>query len=714
MSDRPPFFSSRLTDDQSARRTGAVGRLGAWCAAHGRIVVVFWALVFGVFGLGFAPRAEDKLAGAGWEDSGAESVAARDAIEDSFPGFGSYSLAVVVDAGERGLEDPEVARTMNEVAATLDAEPAVSKVVEPGRDGGVSRDGRVAVFAAGAGGDEDEMVHAAGRLSEELERVAPDGVTVSVTGLPGFWSDFNQASKEAMISAEFRSWPVILIVLAIAFGSLVAAGLPLLLTILGLASAIGALWVGAQFGDISIWAVNFALMFALAVGIDYALFIVVRFRAAMRAGRTPGAAVIETMDTAGKAVLLSGLTVVASLLALLLIPSPPFQTTAIGMALAVLFVLGASLTLLPAVLARLGDRVDRVALPWKGAVAHRSERFARWATLVWRRPLLTGALAVASLLALMVPLLFIQTEMPSIRTVPEGAPARVGQERIAKAFGEGAPDRLDIVTDAAGAEQAKRAVASEGLALAGPILHSRGSALVRAVPKARADRDLLAGLRDRLPEGAMVGGPAAERLDLESMLSAGLPLLYAGVIGVGFLILLVALRAPLVALASVLLNLLATGAAFGIAVLVFQEGVGASLLGFEAQGHITSWGPIFFFCLIFALAMDYTVFLLASVKEHFERTGDARQATIEGMATSGRVINAAAAVMVLVFFSFSLAGVLPPKEMGAILGLAVLLDATLIRLLLLPAVLRLLGERAWQVPRLIDRWLPEVRISHAD
>ena len=365
----------------------------------------------------FAPRAEDELAGAGWEHSGAESVAARGLIEDSFPGFGSYSLAVVVDAGERALDDPEVARTMNEVEATLDAEPAVSSVVEPGRDGGYP-DGRVAVFAAGAGGDEDEMVHAAGRLSDELEGVAPEGVTVSVTGLPGFWSDFNEASKEAMISAEFRSWPVTLMILAIAFGSLVAAGLPLLLTILGLASAIGALWIGAQFGDISIWAVNFALMFALAVGIDYALFVVVRFRASMRAGSAPGAAVIETMDTAGKAVLLSGLTVVASLLSLLLIPSPPFQTTAIGMALAVLFILGASLTLLPAVLAWLGDRVDRVALPWKGAVAHRSERFARWATLVWRHPLLTGAIAVTSLLVLMVPLLFIKTEMPSIRTVP--------------------------------------------------------------------------------------------------------------------------------------------------------------------------------------------------------------------------------------------------------------------------------------------------------
>jgi putative drug exporter of the RND superfamily len=713
MSGRPPFFSSRLNDDQSA--IGPIGRLGFWCAAHGRLVVVFWALVFGVFGLAFAPRAEDELAGAGWENSGAESVAARDAIEGSFPGFGSYSLAVVVDAGEDGLEDPVVARTMNEVAATLDAEPAVSRVVEPGRNGGISRDGRVAVFAAGAAGDENEMVHAAGRLSDELEGVGPPGVVVSVTGLPGFWSDFNEASKEAMISAEFRSWPVTLIILAIAFGSLVAAGLPLLLTILGLASAIGALWIGAQFGDISIWAVNFALMFALAVGIDYALFIVVRFRASMRAGRVPRAAVTETMETAGKAVLLSGLTVVASLLALLLIPSPPFQTTAIGMALAVLFVLGASLTLLPAVLARLGDRVDRVALPWKGAVAHRSEHFARWATIVWRRPLLTGAVALASLLALMVPLLFIQTEMPSIRTVPGDAPARVGQERIAEAFGEGVPDHLDVVIDAASAGQARRAVASEdGLAPGGPVLRSRGSVLVRAVPEARADRDLLAGLRDRLPEGAMVGGPAAERLDLESMLSARLPLLYAGVIGVAFLILLVALRAPLVALASVLLNVLATGAAFGIAVLVFQEGVGASLLGLEAQGHITAWGPIFFFTLIFALAMDYTVFLLSSVKQLFERTGDAKHATIEGMATSGRVINAAAAVMVFVFLTFSLAGVLPPKEMGAILGLAVLLDATLIRLLLLPAILRLLGERAWQVPRPIDRWLPEVRISHGD
>jgi RND superfamily putative drug exporter len=323
--------------------------------------------------------------------------------------------------------------------------------------------------------------------------------------------------------------------------------------------------------------------------------------------------------------------------------------------------------------------------------------------------------AVAALLILMVPLLFIETEMPSIRTVPDGAPARSGQERIAEAFGAGAPDHLDIVVDAGRADQARRAIsADDGLGLAGPVLRSEGSALLRAVPESSASSDELSSLRDRLPHGARVGGAAAERLDLESMLTDRLPLLYAAVIGIGFLILLVALRAPLVALASVLLNLLATGAAFGIAVLVFQEGVGASLLGFEPQGHITSWGPIFFFTLIFALAMDYTVFLLASVKEHFERTGDARRATIEGMAASGRVINAAAVVMVIVFFTFALAGVLPPKEMGAILGLAVLLDATLVRLLLLPAILRLLGDRAWRVPRVIDRWLPEVRISHAD
>ena len=246
-----------------------------------------------------------------------------------------------------------------------------------------------------------------------------------------------------------------------------------------------------------------------------------------------------------------------------------------------------------------------------------------------------------------------------------------------------------------------------------PAQRAGGRALLTAVPTAgegsRELRSTIDAVRAELPASALVGGPAAESRDLEAALVSRLPLVVGVIMGLGFLLLVVLLRAPLAAAAAVALNLLATAAAFGVARLVFQDGALEGLLGFESQGFVDAWAPIFFFALVFALAMDYTVFLLATIKEAHDRTGDARHALVEGLAGTGRVINAAAAVMVVVFMTFALAGPLPPKEMGFILAVAVLLDATLVRLLLQPVVLRLLGPRAWWMPAWLDRLLPDGR-----
>ncbi|HSD82105.1 MAG TPA: MMPL family transporter, partial [Solirubrobacteraceae bacterium] len=220
-------------------------------------------------------------------------------------------------------------------------------------------------------------------------------------------------------------------------------------------------------------------------------------------------------------------------------------------------------------------------------------------------------------------------------------------------------------------------------------------------------------LRAELPAGTLVGGPVAENHDLETALSDKTPLVIGVVMALGFLLLLVALQAPVIAAVGVVTNLLATGAAFGVAKLVFEDGHLSGLLGFDPQGFLDAWGPVFFFAMIFAISMDYTVFLLSSAKEHWDRSGDARDAMVGGMAHSGRVIFAAAGVMVAVFFTFALSGPLPPKEMGVILGVAVLLDAALVRLLLVPVALRLLGRAAWWLPRPLDRILPDVRFGHA-
>ena len=485
----------------------------------------------------------------------------------------------------------------------------------------------------------------------------------------------------------------------------------------GLLGAGGLLFVCGNLFDVSIWAMNFAMMFAIALGIDYALFIVVRFRAALAKGLSPRDATIHTMATAGKVVLASGLTVIAALLAVMLVPVPTFRSVPLGIVLAVLSVLAATLTLLPAALSVLGHRINGGRIRLRSAADHRSERFAAWGRRLWARPLPYGAAALAVLLLVAAPALGLRTGMPTSAVVPHGADSREGHDLVERAFGAGAPSRLDVVLDEHDLERATAVLRRDPRIVAvTPAQRAGGRALFSAVPDAREGtpelRSTIDAVRAELPAGARVGGPAAENRDLERALTSRLPLVVGVIMALGFLLLVVLLRAPVAAAIAVALNLLATAGAFGVARLVFQNGALEGLLGFESQGFVDAWAPIFFFALVFALAMDYTVFLLATIKEVHERSGDTREAVVEGLARTGRVINAAAAVMVVVFMTFALAGPLPLKEMGFILAVAVLLDATLVRLLLQPVGLRLLGARAWWIPAWLDRVLPRVELSH--
>ncbi len=426
------------------------------------------------------------------------------------------------------------------------------------------------------------------------------------------------------------------------------------------------------------------------------------------------------MDTAGKAVLFSGATVLVSISAVMLVPSPAFRSTALGIMLAVIFILAASLTLLPATLAKLGPQIDKGALRWVHSGEHRSVAFGRWAERLWRHPIVFGTGALAILIALALPVLGLRTAMPSIKVVPKDDSSRQGYVLVQRAFGLGAPGELQIVgprtAATAGADVLRR---DPGIAHVFPMQTARTGqlALIEAVPKqdpsSRAVGSTIDRLRTTLPAGMLVGGPAAENHDLASVLNAKTPLVIGVVLGLGFLLLLIALQAPVVAALGVITNLLAVGAAFGVARLIFQDGHGAGFLGFESQGFVDAWGPVFFFVMIFAISMDYTVFLLSSAKEHWERSGDAKEAMIGGLADSGRVIFAAAAVMIAVFFTFALSGPLPPKEMGVILGVAVLLDALLVRLVLVPVALRLLGRTAWTLPGWLRRLLPDVSFGHS-
>ncbi|MBZ5739318.1 MMPL family transporter [Nocardioides mangrovi] len=701
-------------------RPGPLGRLGVAVTNHARLTTVVWLLV--VVGLGiFAPRVEAELSGAGWQANGSDSVAARELAQEHFGGNASSALQVVVHDPDGNVTEGDGAQVLAAATALLEADSRIGDVIQPQAGATLSQDGHTAVLLAGANASTDEMVKAATDLTEPLQELSTGSVEVHPTGASQLWADFNEANLTAMMKSEMLSWPVTLAILVVAFGALVAAGLPLLLTLAGLVASAGSLVLLNHLFPVSIWAMNFAMMFALALGIDYALFLVVRYRAARMGHDRPIAdAIAETMDTAGKAVLLSGITVLVSLSAVMLVPSPAFRSMAGGIMLAVVFVLAATLTLLPLVLAKLDLRINKFALTWVHTGEHRSARFAAWGERLWRNPWLYGAGALVVLLALAAPILGLKTAMPSIKVLPEDASARVGYDIVKDAFGSGAPGTLQIIVPQAQADEAAAVLADDpGIAGAMPAQPSTDGSdlvLIAAVPTVDpsdpALSDTVDRLRDDLPPRALVGGAAVENLDLKAQLDASTPLVLAVVLGLGFLLLLVALQAPLIALLGTLASLLSTAAAFGVSRLVFQEGWGSGLLGFEHQGFLDAWAPVFFFAMIFAIAMDYTVFLLASAKEHFEASGDPREAMVGALAHSGRVIFAAAAVMVAVFFTFSLSGPLPPKEMGIVLGVAVLLDAFLVRLVLLPVLLRLTGRAAWWSPAWLRRVLPDIHFSH--
>ncbi|MBK7124332.1 MAG: MMPL family transporter [Dehalococcoidia bacterium] len=688
-----------------------LARLGMWAHANRMAVIVAWA-VFAI-GLGiFAPKLEHALSGAMWEVDGSDSLAARDVIDREFGGLSSQSAAVVVWSDTLAADDPAFQAHVAEATAAIAEEPAFGPAIaQPGPDG------KTVMLQAGALVDPTEAVRAAERLNEIIGELGDDQVNVVLTGSPAFWGDFNTVNKDGMMKAELLTWPVTAVILVIAFGTLAAAGLPLLLAGAGLVSAMGVLYGITQFTDLSIWTLNFAMMFSIALGIDYALFIVTRYRGALHATpNDPGGAAGVAMDTAGKAVLFSGLTVLISLSAVLLVPIPAFRSMAAGMMLAVAFVLLAAMTLLPALL---GSWINRLALPWHSAGEHRSPAWERFASRIQPRALLYAIGVTAGLLVLSAPLLNLETGMPGINVLPESKQARQGYEQLATSFGPGGPGPIQVVVPAAADANAIAAIISgtPGIAMAfPPQLGAEGSSLIQAIattdPSSKESIALIGTLRDALPSSVLVGGPVAENHDLDQTLRAKAPLVIGVVLLLGFLLLLFALQAVFIAAAGVVFNLLSVGAAFGVGALAFQHGWLAGPMNFESQGYLTSWAPLFFFTLVFAISMDYTVFLLASAREHYEHSHDGAEAVRGSIAHTGRPIVAAAAVMIAVFYTFAIAGPLPMKEMGIILGTAVLIDAFLVRLVLVPAVLYLAGDKAWWLPRWADRMLPDVRFAH--
>jgi putative drug exporter of the RND superfamily len=698
-------------------------RLAASMARHRRVVIAVW-LVVAFAAAPLALTLTGALSGAGWEAQGSTAQQVRDELRKDFPALGAENPVVVyhqstpIASHRSGLES---------LVRSLGGAPRARSVANPLKlpaDAGlISRDGRTAIvpvdLAVTSDASRPVAAGALGRYVSGLTLTA--GTQARVTGEWPVWSDFNKVNEEALHKAELVSGIPTMLLLFFAFGSVIAAALPLLLALAGIAVGFALLHLLGMATPLSVWSMNFSMMIGLAVGIDYSLFIVSRYREERIEGKDAIAAIENTLSTAGKAVFLSALTVVLALAAVFLVPVMVFRSMALGMILSVVAVALASLTLLPALLVALGDKV-LVTRNKKDPDIVAESRWTRWTGLALRRPRTVLAIGIVLLGALVLPAVGMHLGMPGARVVDHGRTSRDGYEMLVKSFGPGAAAPAFITVPAIQAQQVVKVASADPAVVDARVVTApaaNGRTVVRVTGSTPVDDSRTAALvhrlRDRLATavpGARVGGPAAQNADLTSVLTGRAPLAIGVILILAFVLLLLVFRSLLIALTSILMNLVTVGAAFGFATLMFQHGIGTGLLGIEHQGFVDAWAPLFFFALLFGLSMDYQLFLLAAIRERYEATGDTHRAIREGIARTGRPITNAALVMIVVFIAFGVTGPIPPTELGLTLATAVLLDATVVRILLVPASMALLGERNWYLPKWLARMLPVVRFSH--
>lgn len=698
-------------------------RLASSMAKHRRLVIAVWAVIT----LAAAPLAislTKALSGAGWDAKGSTAEAVRKELRADFPELGAENPVVVVRQNTSFSEDSTL---LSSLITEITKGPHVIGVADPlkmpAEAGLISRDGKTALVPVSQEiKEEAERPEFAGELGSFVQKIKmPEGLRAEVTGEWPVWADFNKMNEEALHKAELLSGLPTLIMLFLAFGAMIAAGIPLILAIAGIAVGFASLHMLSWITPISVWSMNFSMMIGLAVGIDYSLFIVSRYREERVEGKDAISAIENTLSTSGKAVFLSALTVVLSLAAVFLVPVMVFQTMALGMIISVVAVALAALTLLPAVLIAMGDKV-LVARGKKDQDIEAEGRWAKWTGTALRHPgkvLTTGVLLLG---ALVVPAFGMKLGMPGARVVDEGRTSRDGYELMIEAFGPGAAAPAFITVDAKDANATVNAAKEvtnvvDARVVAGPA--STGRVVVRAIPGTQIDdvststmvENLRKVLKVAVPN-AQVGGPSAQNHDLTGVLTGRAPYAIGLILLVAFVLLLVVFRSVVIALFSILMNLLTVGAAFGFATLVFQNGIGTGLIGIEHQGFVDAWAPLFFFALLFGLSMDYQLFLLAAIKERFQATGDTTRAISEGISRTGRPITNAAIIMIIVFIAFGVTGPIPPTELGLTLAIAVLLDATIVRVMLVPATMALLKDKNWYAPKWLLKVLPHVNFSH--
>ncbi|MGV9677811.1 MMPL family transporter [Nocardia sp. NPDC003482] len=718
------------------RPTGLAARWGEFVARHRRAVLAVWVVLLAACAVAY-PALESRVQAPDFNPDHAEYLRAGELVRQHFPNLGDEQDLIVFDSATLPASDPGYRATVDAALATLRGTDGITGVLGPYDSGGqISADGHTALALIGMSGPPRERAARVAEIQDRLARSAPPGIDVAATGYLPLQNDLAAVERGDLTRAEAIGLPVALLVMVVALGALVAAAVPVGVGLAGILLVNGVLFLLSFGTGIDVLMNSMASMIRLGIGIDYAMFVVSRYREELaRAGVTrrddPGVvrAVGIAMNTAGRTVLASGVIVAVSVIALTVIRASTFRGLALAVSVAVLGTLAVAMVLLPALLAELGPAVNRGALPARlrpAAVsaesAARHGNWYRWARMVMRRPVVFGLAATAVLVVAALPLLRIDYGLNmgigSLADRRAGAAAQT----VAAKFPPGTMAPIEVVVTGPGdtelgregAAQLDRLVAGfRGDDRVATSIQQRanGRALVIVVPTAalddpRAD-SLVRDLRDRARElpaiDVAVGGTNAGLADFSVQITRGLPWVIAFVLVVSFAFLVVAFRSIVLPLKAIAMNLLATGAALGLTVAVFQWGWGESLLRFHSPGYLQVFLPCMVFVILFGLSMDYEVFLIRRMKERWDAAGEsgseANQAAVaEGIEHTARPITAAAAIMVVIFGSFVSANVLELKEIGFALAVAVTLDAVVVRMVLVPAFMRLLGEWNWWLP----------------
>ncbi len=723
---------------RSAVRVGPLGRLAGVSFRHrGRIVLAWVAALVAAIALAASLGGEFT---ADYSAPGSDSAQAQRVLDERFPAQSGTGIDVVVFAPD-GLTSAtgraEVAALLARMGDVGHVDGATDPYADPGA---VSPDGRTLVAHLLL--DVDNPVDMPRTDVEHLLDLAGDASSTSQGGLEvALGGQAVQQAEQGEIGSEALGLAAATLILLLMFGSVVAAGLPIIVAVAGLAVSSTLTGVVIAFVDTPDWSTSLATMMGIGIGIDYALLMVTRFREWRAVGLDPERATIATLDTAGRSVVVAGTTVVISLLGLFAMGLSFMRGAAVVTIVAVAVVLIANLTLFPALLGYLGRHVDRLRLPLgrghvvrvtDGGHVEPSRAWQGWSRLVDRHRVLSVLVGVGLLLALAAPFLDVRFGFPDAGNNRETTSTRQAYDRLAEGFGPGMNGPLVVVVQLPDADaQAELSAltatlaATDGVAAVLPPTSSPdGSAAVVTVvpttgPQDAATEDLLSALRDDVLPAATagtrlephVGGVTAVSVDSTDNVAKRLPLLIGGVVLLSMLLLLASFRSVAVALKAAVMNLLSVAAAYGVVALVLEGGWAGQLVGIDTPTPLPAFVPVLMFAVLFGLSMDYEVFLVSRMREGWLRTGDNEQAILGGLAGTGRVITAAAAIMIAVFAAFIPSPDVIIKVIGVGMAAAILIDATVVRMLLVPAVMYLLGRANWWMPAWLGRLLPELHVE---